>query len=103
MADADTITIGAGTCTSTAAIAEGFGTNGDKITVASGATLNISAYDDKNFAGLTNNGTVNVTTAAGAVLESAKLPSVTSIIVAVNSGNCTAANVCSSSIQWYRC
>ena len=65
------------------------------VTVNAGKTLNVSTYDDENFANLVNSagGTVNVTTKAGAVLESAKLPSVTEIYIGANSGDCTAANV----------
>ena len=71
------------------------GTDADKIIVNDGITLSIIDYTNQDLSGITKSGTpvITVTTAAGAVLDSTKLADATSIIVAVNSGNCTAANV----------
>ncbi|MCT0228408.1 hypothetical protein KQ300_09465 [Synechococcus sp. CS-1331] len=51
------------------------------MTVASGATLNISGYTIETLGGMTNSGTVNVTTANGAVLDSANLADANTITI----------------------
>ena len=86
---ASSIAIITGTCTSTAAIANGFGTNGDNITVNAGGTLNISGYINHNISGITNNGTINVTTATGdvATISNTNLTKATAIIIACADAN----------------
>ena len=77
LAPVDSITIGAGTASGTAAAID---TLGDaKITVASGATLAISGYTTQTLGGMTNNGTIDVTTANGAVLDATNLADATTI------------------------
>jgi hypothetical protein len=79
LAPVDSITIGAGTASGTAAAID---TLGDaKVTVASGATLNISGYTTQTLGGMANNGTINVTTANGAVLDATNLADATSITI----------------------
>ncbi|MCX5948169.1 MAG: DUF4347 domain-containing protein, partial [Cyanobacteria bacterium] len=77
LAPVDSITIGVGTASGTAAAID---TLGDaKITVASGATLAISGYTTQTLGGMTNNGTIDVTTANGAILDSTNLADATTI------------------------
>jgi hypothetical protein len=79
LAPVDSITIGAGTASGTAAAID---TLGDaKVSVASGATLNISGYTTQTLGGMTNNGTINVTTANGAVLDATNLADASTITI----------------------
>ncbi|NDC10483.1 MAG: hypothetical protein EBZ75_14325, partial [Oxalobacteraceae bacterium] len=77
LALADRITIGEGTATGAAAVIDTLGDS--KIIVSSGATLDISGYTTQTLGGMTNNGTINVTTANGAVLDATNLADATSI------------------------
>ncbi|MCF8141150.1 MAG: hypothetical protein K9J75_08635 [Cyanobium usitatum Tobar12.5m-G36] len=92
MATADAITIGAGTASGTATDVNTLGE--EKITIATGTTLNVSAYTNEELAGFIKQGTgaLNVTTATGAVLTSANLADATTITIGAGTATIDASS-----------
>ncbi|MFN5119171.1 MAG: DUF4347 domain-containing protein, partial [Cyanobacteriota bacterium] len=91
LSDATSVVLGAAATGSAAAI-DGIGSNGSRINL-NNQTLSVTDYTSENLSGITRAGTLNVTTAAGAVLETAKLATVDGITIGAGSASGTASDL----------
>jgi hypothetical protein len=91
LATAHAITIGAGTASGTATDVNTIGE--EKITIATGTTLQVTGYTNQELAGFTKQGTgvLAVTTATGATLDSTNLADATTIVIGAGSASINAA------------
>ncbi|MEA5413652.1 beta strand repeat-containing protein [Synechococcus sp. BA-132 BA5] len=85
LATVDSVTIGAGIASGTATDVNSLGE--EKITIANGTTLNVSAYTNQELAGFIKGDTavLNITSIDGAVLDAANLADATTITIGAGS------------------
>ncbi|MEB3332516.1 MAG: hypothetical protein VKI83_08500 [Synechococcaceae cyanobacterium] len=91
LADATSVVLGAA-ATGAAAAIDGLGTNGSRINL-NNQTLSVSGYTTEDLSGISSTGTLNVTTASGAVLDAAKLVYADAITIGAGSASGTATDL----------